>query len=497
MASSQWTRSEDKMFEHALVLFPEGPPNRWEIIADQLQKSAGEVKEHYEALVHDVIEIDSGRVHVPYYMDDSAGQISFESKHGENERKRGTPWSESEHKLFLVGLKRYGKGDWRSISRNVVVTRTPTQVASHAQKYFLRQNSVKKERKRSSIHDITTVDTSLAMHGSNMDWNGQQGSPVQPQQQQQQQIMSEFEGRICVFDSSMALSNTIFSVSHLASFTPSSATSCQTRFPALTSPPDLTPAFFADLRVIPLSTRRSIRNRVYASINNIDVATPSHQKMEDDDDDDFVPMPMVLIDQDADPEATIVQLSFGDRLGALIDTMRALKDLGLDVIKGTVSTEGSVKQTKFSITKLDTGRKVEDPDSLEQIRLTIINNLLKYHPECSDQLAMGETFGIKAPEKKIDVDIATHIHVKEDGPKRSLLCIETADRPGLVVEMIKVMADINIDVESAEIDTEGLVAKDKFHVSYQGQALNSSLAQVLVNCLRYFLRRPETDIDSY
>jgi len=239
----------------------------------------------------------------------------------------------------------------------------------------------------------------------------------------------------------------------------------------------------------------SIRNRVYASINSTDASSPSYPKSEDDE--DFVPMPMVLIDQDADPEATIVQLSFGDRLGALIDTMRALKDLGLDVIKGTVTTKGSVKQTRFSITKLDTGRKVEDPDLLEQIRLTIINNLLKYHPECSEQLAMGETFGIKAPEKKVDVDIATHIHVKEDGPKRSLLCIETADRPGLVVEMIKVMADINIDVESAEIDTEGLVAKDKFHVSYQGQALNRTLSQELVNCLRYFLRRPETDIDSY
>lgn len=103
MVSSQWTRSEDKMFEQALVLFPEESPNRWEIIADQLQKSAGEVKEHYEALVHDVIEIESGRVHVPYYMDDSAGWDTtgwdtFGSKHGENERKRGTPWSESEHK---------------------------------------------------------------------------------------------------------------------------------------------------------------------------------------------------------------------------------------------------------------------------------------------------------------------------------------------------------------------------------------------------------------
>lgn len=28
----------------------------------------------------------------------------------------------------------------------------------------------------------------------------------------------------------------------------------------------------------------------------------------------------------------------------------------------------------------DSGRKVEDPDMLEMIRLTIIDNLLKYHP---------------------------------------------------------------------------------------------------------------------
>lgn len=33
-------------------------------------------------------------------------------------------------------------------------------------------------------------------------------------------------------------------------------------------------------------------------------------------------MPIVLIDQDSDPDATIVQVSFGDRLGALIDTVK-------------------------------------------------------------------------------------------------------------------------------------------------------------------------------
>lgn len=93
---------------------------------------------------------------------------------------------------------------------------------------------------------------------------------------------------------------------------------------------------------------------------------------------------------------------------------------------------------------------------------------------------------------QIDADIATHVRVIEDGPKRrcviwkyhianiycdnsatclaeatkffidaewsclnfSLLSVETADRPGLLLEMIKIMSDVNINVESAEIDTE-------------------------------------------
>ncbi|URE01732.1 Myb-like DNA-binding domain, partial [Musa troglodytarum] len=59
---------------------------------------------------------------------------------------------------FLLGLRKYGKGDWRNISRNFVITRTPTQVASHAQKYFIRLNSGGKDKRRSSIHDITTAN---------------------------------------------------------------------------------------------------------------------------------------------------------------------------------------------------------------------------------------------------------------------------------------------------------------------------------------------------
>lgn len=181
--SRKWTRAEDKLFEEALVIFAdeEAAEERWRKIAGHVPgRSPVEVRDHYEALIYDVDEIDSGRVQLPCYSDEFAAswwstesqptrsnQISFgcdgnKPKHNEVERKKGTPWTEEEHRLFLIGLEKYGKGDWRSISRNVVVTRTPTQVASHAQKYYLRQNSGKKERKRSSIHDITTVDEKLA-----------------------------------------------------------------------------------------------------------------------------------------------------------------------------------------------------------------------------------------------------------------------------------------------------------------------------------------------
>ncbi|KAH9715999.1 ACT domain-containing protein ACR11 [Citrus sinensis] len=110
--------------------------------------------------------------------------------------------------------------------------------------------------------------------------------------------------------------------------------------------------------------------------------------------------------------------------------------------------------------------------------------------ESSSQLAMGVTFGVDPPKQQVDVDIATHISIYDDidGPKRSLLLVETADRPGLLVDLVKIFTVINVNVESGEFDTEGLLAKAKFHVSYKGKAIIKPLQQVLANSLRYFLR---------
>lgn len=76
------------------------------------------------------------------------------SSSASRERKKGVAWTEEEHRRFLLGLQKLGKGDWRGISRNFVVSRTPTQVASHAQKYFIRQTNVSRRKRRSSLFDM-------------------------------------------------------------------------------------------------------------------------------------------------------------------------------------------------------------------------------------------------------------------------------------------------------------------------------------------------------
>ena len=71
------------------------------------------------------------------------------AKRGERkDETKGQPWTSEEHAAFLQGLSDLGRGKWRAVSRHYVPTRTPTQIASHAQKYFQRMTSNGKRKVR-------------------------------------------------------------------------------------------------------------------------------------------------------------------------------------------------------------------------------------------------------------------------------------------------------------------------------------------------------------
>lgn len=178
--STTWTKEENKTFESAIAIFDEKTPNRWLKVASMIPgKSVNDVKRQYRELVADVSDIEAGLVPVPGYLT-SSFSLKLEYSRGldvcrkrartcDQERKKGVPWTEEEHRRFLLGLQKYGKGDWRNISRYFVISKTPTQVASHAQKYYLRQLPGGKDKRRPSIHDITTVHLSDASQTGNRD----------------------------------------------------------------------------------------------------------------------------------------------------------------------------------------------------------------------------------------------------------------------------------------------------------------------------------------
>ncbi|CAL0307609.1 unnamed protein product [Lupinus luteus] len=170
---TEWSIEENKQFESALAIYDKDTPDRWLKVAAMIPgKTVFDVIKQYKDLEEDLSEIEAGRVPIPCYI---TSAFTFELISNQNyegcrkraatirgsdqEKKKGVPWTEEEHRRFLMGLMKYGKGDWRNIARNFVVTKTPTQVASHAQKYYIRQKDCGgKDKRRPSIHDITTVN---------------------------------------------------------------------------------------------------------------------------------------------------------------------------------------------------------------------------------------------------------------------------------------------------------------------------------------------------
>ncbi len=133
---------------------------------------------------------------------------------------------------------------------------------------------------------------------------------------------------------------------------------------------------------------------------------------------------------------------------------------------------------------------------IEEIRLTILNNLLQYHPESAEELAWGpkvskpSSFDSTSPlglaNRQHVVD--TFIDVSENSAGTfTVINLRTTDRPGLLVDIVRVLKDINVNVVSAEVDTEGKNAVDTFYVTYVDVLCGCVHVRVLMAYLMFYL----------
>ena len=141
-----------------------------------------------------------------------------------------------------------------------------------------------------------------------------------------------------------------------------------------------------------------------------------------------------------------------------------------------------------------------------QIRMTIINNMLTYHPEAAEFLVEGQHLDMPGDHEsgenplgmRVDAKVKTKVTVGKATGARSKVEVTTTDRPGLLVDIVRTMKDLSLNVISAEIDTIGPKAYDVIYCTYQGAPLSPSMEELVKNALTYYLCRREVEsAESY
>jgi len=114
-----WTAEENKLFENALAYYDKDTPDRWMRVAAMIPgKTVGDVIQQYRELEEDVSVIEAGLIPVPGYTTSSftlewvnsqsydefkqfgsvGGKRGASTRPSEQERKKGVPWTEEEHR---------------------------------------------------------------------------------------------------------------------------------------------------------------------------------------------------------------------------------------------------------------------------------------------------------------------------------------------------------------------------------------------------------------
>lgn len=208
------------------------------------------------------------------------------------------------------------------------------------------------------------------------------------------------------------------------------------------------------------------------------------------------PAPTVRIDNVSDAFATLVTVDLGDNIGEMFDTIVALKNLGLNIRRAKIAQKSNnLVQNAFYITEASTSEKIVKSARLEEIRMTVLDSVTAKFPESAFGFNFGQSSGYDSDSNTpgtMRAVVPTTIDVAEAANGScSLLKIKTADRPGLLVDIVRVLKDVNLNVVSAEVDTIGAEAQDEFFVTYQGEPLTTPMVTLVTNALQYYLALSE------
>ncbi|KAG1656477.1 hypothetical protein FOA52_005636 [Chlamydomonas sp. UWO 241] len=219
--------------------------------------------------------------------------------------------------------------------------------------------------------------------------------------------------------------------------------------------------------------------------------------------------PTVKIDNLHDAFATIIRVDVGEAT-ELLDTITALKSLGLNIRKAKLGSSKAGVTKEFYVTEAVTSEKIVKSARLEEIRQTVLASLQETFPDSGTKFNVGPGSGYKGRVDGGDsfdgssstggrALVKTTIDVNEaDNGSCSVLTINTQDRPGLLVDIVRVLKDVNLNVVSAEVDTIGTRAHDEFFVTYKGEPLTGPMTTLVINSLNYYLSLNEVaTVESY
>ncbi|MGD8643827.1 MAG: [protein-PII] uridylyltransferase, partial [Chromatiales bacterium] len=152
-----------------------------------------------------------------------------------------------------------------------------------------------------------------------------------------------------------------------------------------------------------------------------------------------------------------VHADFHPRLFALITSV--LDQLGLDIVDARIITTKAHKALQTFLVLGPEGQPVTDPQLLDEIAQTLEKRLRA--PE-----QVPGTVKLRTPRRLKQFEVPTRIGFSQDHEHRwTIMELSTADRPGLLSNVSRALADCGVDVLNARIATVSEQADDVFFVT--------------------------------